>query len=468
MNGHHLFRRSRIRLALWYAFVMGAILSLSGLGMYRAMVRIKWASLEREIESIAGTLHDSLEPMLPASEAPTTVLQQIFPDLCLAGQFCNPEPTLIPRHTIGIGDRNLYYLRLFDHRGELLAFSPNQPPQLPQTFKPAQWQTFKSAKGIRYHQFTITLHSANTPHLAEGGSSHPSWGYLQIGRTLEPYDSEVRQIQLILAVGLPIALGLVALSSWYLAGLAMQPIYQSYQQQQQFTANAAHELRSPLASLLATVEAILRLPPEHQQDVPSMLQRVERQGRRLSGLIADLLLLVSLEQNSSPKPFQPCCLNDLIADLTEELSELATASNIHLSSRVPNCEIYVLGNESQLYRLVSNLIANAIQYTSTGGSVQVSLSQSDKPNGMASLRTAVMAIEDTGMGISPTEQSRIFDRFYRVNSDRSRQTGGTGLGLAIARAIAHRHQGHLKVNSELGRGSVFTICLPCIHRPSLV
>ena len=424
MNGHHLFRRSRIRLALWYALVMGAILSLSGLGMYRAKIRVKWASLEREIESIAGTLHDSLEPMLPTSEAPTTVLQQIFPDLCLTEQFCNPKPTLIPRHTIGIGDRDLYYLRLFDHHGQLLAFSPNQPPRLPQTLNPTQWQTFKSANSIRYHQFTIILHSVNTPHLTEGNSSHPSWGYLQIGRTLKPYDSEVRQIQLILAGGLPIALGLVALSSWYLAGLAMQPIYQSYQQQQQFTANAAHELRSPLASLLATVEAILRLPPEHQQDVPSMLQRVERQGRRLSHLIADLLLLVSLEQNSSsPKPFQPCCLNDLIADLTEELSELATASNIHLTSRVPNCEIYVLGNESQLYRLVSNLIANAIQYTSAGGSVQVSLSQNE--------RTAVMTIKDTGIGISPTEQSRIFERFYRVNSDRSRQTGGTGLAIKL-------------------------------------
>lgn len=469
MNGHHLFRRSRIRLAFWYAFVMGAILGLSGLGMYRAIVQVKWLSLEREIESIAGTLHDSLEPMLPAAQAPTTVLQQIFPDLCLSGQFCHPKPTLIQRHTIGIGDRDLYYLRLFDHHGKLLAFSPNQPAQLPQTLNSAQWQTF-NADGIRYHQFTIILHRVKTHHLAEENSSHPSWGYLQIGRTLETYDSEVKQIQLILAVGLPIALGLVAVSSWYLSGLAMQPIYQSYQQQQQFTANAAHELRSPLASLLATVEAILRLPPTHQQDVPSMLQRVERQGRRLSHLITDLLLLVSLEQNSSrtshgleatsspvssPKPFQPCCLNDLIADLTEELAELATASNIHLTSRVPPDEIYVLGNESQLYRLVSNLIANAIQYTSTGGSVKVSLSQRD--------RTTIIAIEDTGIGISPIEQSRIFERFYRVNSDRSRQTGGTGLGLAIASAIAHRHQGHLKVNSELGKGSVFTIHLPCIH-----
>ena len=198
-----------------------------------------------------------------------------------------------------------------------------------------------------------------------------------------------------------------------------------------------------------------------------MLQRVERQGRRLSHLIADLLLLVSLEQDSSPKPFAPCCLNDLVADLREELLELATAQSIHLTCQVPNAEIYVLGNESQLYRLVSNLIANAIQYTSTGGSVKVSLSQSDKPNGMASLRNAVIEIEDTGIGIPPTEQSRIFERFYRVNSDRSRQTGGTGLGLAIASAIAHRHQGHLKVKSELGKGSVFTIYLPCIELPAV-
>ena len=95
MNGHHLFRRSRSRLAFWYAFVMGAILSLSGLGMYRAIVRVKWLSLEREIESIAGTLHDSLEPMLPAAQAPTPVLQQIFPDLCLTGHFSHPKPTLI-------------------------------------------------------------------------------------------------------------------------------------------------------------------------------------------------------------------------------------------------------------------------------------------------------------------------------------------------------------------------------------
>jgi len=446
MNIHLLFRRSRIRLALWYAVVMGGILGLSGFGMYRSIVQSNWVALAREIESIAGTLHDSLEPMLPASGDPAVVLQQIFPDLCLVGQSCHVRPTLIQRHTTGISDRNLYYIRLFDRHGKLLAFSPNQPSPPPQSLSSTSWQIIQDKNSIRYRQFTTILHSAYG-HIP--GHDRGSWGYLQIGRTLASFDAENRRIQEILTLGFFIALGLVAASSWWLSGLAMQPIYQSYQQQQQFTANAAHELRSPLASLLATVEAILRLGSSNQQDIPIMLQTVERQGRRLSQLIADLLLLTSLEQDMSAKPFKPCCLNDLVNDLAEEFLELATAANIQLNSQVCAEEIYVLGNESQLYRLVSNLIANAIQYTTAGGLVMVSLTPRE--------RTAIITVKDTGIGISMEQQSHIFERFYRVDSDRSRKTGGTGLGLAIAQAIAQKHQAHLKVESELGKGSIFTL-----------
>jgi two-component system, OmpR family, Ni(II)-sensor and/or redox sensor kinase NrsS len=455
MNSQQLFRRSRIHLALWYAVVMGVILGLSGFGIYRSLVQSNWAAMEREMESIAGTLHDSLEPMLPASNDPTTVLRRVLPELCLAGQSCKVSSTLIQRHTTGISDRSTYYIRLFDHRGNLLAFSPSQPLQLPQTLNAGSWQTLQSPKGIRYRQFTLILHSAEARHTIHQGHSHDSWGHLQIGRTLEAFDAEVKRMQWILAIGFPLVLGVVAVSSWWLSGLAMQPIYKSYQQQQQFTANAAHELRSPLASLLATVEATLRLPPSQQQNVPMMLQTVERQGRRLSDLITDLLFLTSLEHQSSPKPFQPCCLNDLISDLTEEFLELATQSDIHLIHQIPPQALYVLGNESQLYRLVSNLMANAIQYTPRGGQVVVSLTARD--------RTALITVKDTGIGIAPKQQTRIFDRFYRVDSDRARKTGGTGLGLAIAKAIAQAHQFKIRVRSTVGIGSIFTIALP-IHQ----
>jgi two-component Ni(II)/redox sensor kinase NrsS len=454
MNSHQLFCRSRIRLALWYALVMGVILSLSGLGLYRSLVQSNWEAMEREMESIAGTLHDSLEPMLPASGDPTIILRRILPELCLAGQPCNTNPTLIQRHTTGISDRSIYYIRLFDHHGTLLAFSPNQPPSLPKTLDRTLWQTFRAVNGIRYHQFTTILHSARVHHQSNQTTTHPSWGYLQLGRTLASFDAEAQRIQWILVVGFSFALCFVAVSSWWLSGIAMQPIYQSYQQQQQFTANAAHELRSPLTTLLATVEAILRIPQSNPQDMQAMLHTLERQGRRLSHLISDLLFLASLEQNSSVKPFQPCCLNDLINDLTEEFLELASMAEIHLTHQIPHHDVYVLGNESQLYRLVSNLMANAIHYTPNGGQVMVNLKVRD--------HLALITVKDTGIGIAAAEQIRIFDRFYRVDSDRSRKTGGTGLGLAIAQAIAIKHQTRIKIESQVNRGSLFTVELATV------
>ncbi|MEB3290743.1 MAG: two-component system sensor histidine kinase RppB [Leptolyngbya sp.] len=454
MDSQSLFRRSRARLALGYAGVMAVILGLSSWGIYRALIQANWVALEREVESIAGTLHDSLEPILLPAESPTELLQQIFPDLCIVGQVCSPTTTLIQRHTIGISDRRSYYIRLYDHHGSLLAYSPNHPLPLPPDLNPAPWQTFEAQDGPRYRQFTTILHAAHSHSNSSEIHSHGSWGYLQIGRTLDPFDAEVQRLRWILGLGWPLALALVAVSSWWLSGLAMQPIYQSYQRQRQFTADVAHELRSPLASLLATVEAILRLPQNQIQDVPPLLHTVERQGRRLSHLVTDLLLLTTLEQNASPQSFQPCCLNDVIADLIEEFSELAAASDLHLTHHRPDHEIYVLGHESQLYRLVSNLMANAIQYSPPGGTVQVSLEAHD--------RTAVIAIKDTGIGIPLAEQRRIFERFYRVDSDRSRKTGGTGLGLPIALAIAQHHQGHLAVKSDGGEGSLFSVRLPTI------
>ncbi|MCH4903398.1 GHKL domain-containing protein [Cylindrospermopsis raciborskii CHAB3438] len=449
MNTHQLFRYSRLRLALWYAGAMAIILSLSGFTVYRFLIQSNWNAMESELESIAGTLHDSLEPMLPTSGEPTKVLKRILPELCLVDEFCQVNPTLIERHTTGISDRNTYYIRLFNYHHKLLAFTPSQPSGISPTLNLQLWQTFRSNDGIRYHQFTIMLHS-QAPHQSHQLNKNlPSWGYLQIGRKLASFDAEINRLKLILIIGFFLALILVIISSLWLSGLAMQPIYQSYQQQQQFTANAAHELRSPLASLLATVEAMLHIPPSKPQDLVTMLETLERQGRRLNRLITDLLFLSNLEQNSSTIPFRDCCLNDLINDLTEEFLELAIKAKIELVHHIPQANIYVLGNESQLYRLVSNLISNAINYTPSGG--QITLSLITKEN------KAIIKVKDTGIGIDPSEINKIWDRFYRINSDRSRQTGGTGLGLAIARAIAHKHQAILKVESELQRGSIFIL-----------
>lgn len=153
-----------------------------------------------------------------------------------------------------------------------------------------------------------------------------------------------------------------------------------------------------------------------------------------------------------------CCLNDLVSDLVEELASLAIASDIKLASNLKvDKSLNVLGNESQLYQLVSNLIINAIQYTPRGGRVTVSLERSNN--------YAVISVRDTGIGIDEAEQKQIFERFYRVNSDRSRVTGGSGLGLAIASVIVQAHGGSLQVQSQLGKGSTFTVRLPLSTMP---
>lgn len=131
---------------------------------------------------------------------------------------------------------------------------------------------------------------------------------------------------------------------------------------------------------------------------------------------------------------------------------MANAAGVKLiySIRVKQ-NLNIMGNSDQLYRLLSNLIVNAIQYTPKGGEVTVILERNDN--------YAVIKVQDTGIGIPQHELTRIFDRFYRVSSDRSRNTGGSGLGLAIVQAITEAHQGSIDVQSELGKGSTFTINL---------
>lgn len=284
------------------------------------------------------------------------------------------------------------------------------------------------------------------------------WGYLQVGRSLKDFDDYLRMVGLILLLGVPLAVILIAGIAWWLAGLAMQPVYQSYQQIQQFTGDAAHELRTPLAAIRATIESVLMLPTLKEEEARETLQKIERQNQRLSDLVADLLMLSPMDWQLSLNSQQqlkqePVCLQDLVSDVAEELASLALASEITLRAEIRVRDpLEVIGNAEELYRLVSNLVINGIQYTSPGGVVMLRLERD--------AHYALIHVEDNGVGISPEEKSQLFDRFYRVNKARSKNQGGFGLGLSIAGAIAQVHQGAIAVQSQLGQGSTFTIRLP--------
>jgi signal transduction histidine kinase len=445
MNQNKRFRGTRVRLALWYALVMGSILSVCAFGVYRAVFRAHVVALDSEIESVAGTLHDTIEFKLRQPGSLEPVIQQLFPNinLCRVEAGCTQQQSDTKRHFLGVVNKDHYYVRFFDISGRLIATTGNYPEGLSTVFSNEKWLFLKDSKGNDYHQNSLMLHTQD----------NRDWGYMQGGRSLEEFNRYLDSVKLSLGLGLPIAMGMVAVASWWLSGLAMQPIYQSYRQIQQFTADAAHELRTPLAATGATVESALLMSQLDEEETRDILRTIHRQNQRLITLVVDLLLLARLDRQHLPVQLEQCCLNDIVSDLVEEFEAMAAAAGVMLQSSIKvNKPVNIVGDNAQLYRLVSNLIVNAIQYTPKGGEVTVCLGCSD--------HHAVVRVHDTGIGIPEKELPRIYDRFYRVNSDRSRSTGGSGLGLAIASAIVQVHHGSLNVQSELGKGSTFTIELP--------
>lgn len=452
MYQNHLFHQTRLQLAGWYAGVMGCILGVCGFGVYQVVAHAYRETIDQGLESVANALHDSIEPTLQQSGELRQLAQQLSLELCQTQTTCFTQLTL-PRQSIVVAVAPVsYYLRLSRSPNMPIAIAGLPLDQLPLTAASPRWRTVVTRSEKQFRQISLPLQSQNQ-----------SWGYLQVGRSLADLDQHLAALRLTLWLGCPVALLLIGLSSWWLAGLAMQPIYRSYEQMRQFTADAAHELRAPLAAMQSTIEAALLqtqsaqshlLAPKH-----SLLTTLKRQNLRLSQLVRDLMLLTRLERQDVPQA-AVCCLNDLIHDLVEELASLAIAAQVKLVAHIQVSDpVVVVGNEEQLYRLVSNLIDNAIQATPINGKVTVSLNKSES--------YAILQVQDTGMGIATEDQRRIFDRFYRVQVDRSRQTGGSGLGLAIAQAIVQRHQGSIHAQSQVGKGSTFTIRLPLSSNKSI-
>ncbi|MEM6251581.1 MAG: two-component system sensor histidine kinase RppB [Cyanobacteria bacterium P01_D01_bin.156] len=437
---NQLFQQSRLQLAAWYAGVMGVILALLGFGMYRAIAHAHAVTVDREIKSVADALKLILSDQQQLQQLPA----QILPDLCLGEQRC-----LEPIQQTSSPYLQGYYIRIISPAGELLATAGARPQGIPVTIPTATWQTVWDDSNQHYHQVALEL----SPTIGPTAQAPESWAYLVVGRSFQDFDQYLASVRWRILLGLLLALALVAPASWWLATLAMRPIYRSYSQIQQFTADAAHELRTPLAAIRATVESVLRLPHLSEADAQDTLGVIHRQNQRLSNLVSNLLLLSKLDIQAYPTKQAPCNLVDLIHDIAEEMAAFALQKKIALDIDVQtDAVVTVLGDEENLYRLLLNLVNNALTYTPEGGRVTLTLQQQQQQ--------ALILVTDTGVGIAPEDQAKIFDRFYRVDTARSRQTGNSGLGLAIATAIAQAHKGTITVSSQPGQGSTFTVSLP--------
>lgn len=222
----------------------------------------------------------------------------------------------------------------------------------------------------------------------------------------------------------------------------------------QFVSNASHELKTPLATMKILLESMI-----YQPDMEAELQReflvdVNKEIDRLSLIISDLLTLVSMDAKSIRLNRETFSLGQVMIDTAHRLMPVAEQRHQEIKLQISdNCEMYA--DSAKLSQVVYNLMDNAIKYTQEGGTIRMRLIRSG--------RDAILSISDNGPGIPKRDQAHIFDRFYRVDKARGRDTGGTGLGLAIVHQMVLMHGGSISVDSEEGHGATFTVELP-IHQ----
>jgi two-component system, OmpR family, sensor kinase len=320
-------------------------------------------------------------------------------------------------------------------------------------------------------------------------------GYLrhvvQIGSPLGEVEASLRALRVVLLGAFPVALVLVASGAWWLAGRVLRPVDEvtraarslsarsldrrlpplqvkdeigrlvdtlnemierlesSFEMARRFSADASHELRTPLTVLRGELELALRAPRSAEQYREVLASGLEEVGK-LSQIVDDLLFLSRNER--AVRPSTPVDLNEVATEVVASLLPLARERTLYLRlSLDPSGAVVVEGDAGQLGRMLRNLVENGIYYT-PGGGIGVSVRSDGE--------TALLRVEDTGVGIAPEHHGRVFSRFYRADLARSRAPGSSGLGLSIVKQVAEAHGGSVELQSAPGAGSTFTVRLP--------
>ena len=219
----------------------------------------------------------------------------------------------------------------------------------------------------------------------------------------------------------------------------------------QFVSNASHELKTPLTTMKIMLESVMYQPDMPEDLRREFMQDMNHEIDRLTGIVTDLLELSRVDGDRSGMKHDTVDMSDLTQEVIRILSSAAEKRGQELDSSVAP-GVWMMGDRDKLNRILYNLTDNAIKYSPDGGRIFVSLDKEDEQ--------IVWRVRDNGVGIPEADQEHIFERFYRVDKARSRETGGTGLGLSIVKQLVTLHGGTITVHSEPNRGSEFTVVFP--------
>jgi two-component system, OmpR family, sensor kinase len=462
-------RSIRFRLAAWHAVLLTAVFALLGGLLYATVKRYLDDTL---LETQARRARQIAETLL--ANAPRTGESYVIQEI---KALYDPE----------LSDR---FIRVTRADGSVLYVSG--PPN-DQSFDPSR---IPPAGAGRASEFT------RLERLGEGGSvliaayrsgaAQGSPYLVEVGTSAGPVDRLARHILELLALGIPIVVAVAAAGGYLLARRALKPVEEiarkaeiitqhnlgerlpvartgdelerlstalnlmitrldeAFRNSKRFVADASHELRTPLTVIQGELENLAadpQLPAELRDRVGSTLEEVERLGK----IVQKLFALSRLDAGEAQQEWVRLDISALVAATSDQMLLLAEDRNIRVT-RDTGDPVYVMGDRARLKQVVVNLIDNAVKYTPPGGAVQLIVCR-DSTQG-------IIEVADTGVGIPPEAVPLVFERFFRVDRERSAADGGAGLGLAIVRSICVAHGGRVEVKSVVGKGSRFSVILP--------
>jgi len=467
-----LFKTIKFKMTLWYVVILGIILSCFSLFLYVTLADSLYKGVDNKIRTMAEIVVSSTRSPLGAGTSMAD-LDQVM--------------------TEHFGIRPLgRFIQILDESGRIGDRSTNlrdvQIPISVQTMKAASKGiiTFETVQVMgKYSLRVVTMPIIENEKMI---------GIVQVGSSLEGVEEALQQLLLILLIAVPALLLVASAGGLFLANKALKPVdaitqiarrigsgdlsqririkrvndelgrlastfnemiaklEKSFRQVKRFTADASHELKTPLTILRGEVEVGLKKKrgvKEYQQILASNLEEINRMSR----IVEDLLTLSRADMGELTMEREEIELSALAREVWRDLRLLAKKKRIQLKF-MDNGFTGVEGDPLFLRQLILNLTENGLKYTRAGGEVAVRV-KGDRDQGVVRL-----LVTDTGVGIPQKDLKRIFDRFYRVDGARSRETGGTGLGLSICQWIVQAHEGRIAVESKVGKGSTFTVTLP--------
>ena len=403
-----LFTPARIRLTAWYTGALTAVLVVLGTALYVAV-------REQLLNGVDNGVHAVAQKATQQWQAGGPVNVDVY------GLSTGPYTV-----TLATSPTEVFALKKDGH------YHVN-PASLAAALHDGSDMRYAGGSGDRQRVYSIRV------------EQNGEMALIQVERSVEPEHQALGKLLAGLLIGGAGGVLLAGIGGWFLAGKSLAPVRVAFARQHAFVSDASHELRTPLAVIRANAEFLQQEQPDNAE-----ARDIVGETDRLSALV-DSLLAVARGQKYEEGALAAVDLGALIETTVASFQPLAVEHGLELSVATAD-DLSVRGDREQLRQVIVILLDNAVRYTADGGRVHVQ-ARRDGSN-------ALVTVHDTGIGIGEQELPRVFERFYRADDARNRQSGGTGLGLAIARELVSRHGGKIAVESTEGAGSTFTVQLP--------